>query len=73
MLWLNVKLHMVTMIVEWLMQKLCESDRDLQGTGFFLCLFRSKEQRERERERERERDLIRDLLRDFLTVFRTNN
>ena len=56
---------MVTMVVEWLMRKLCESDRDLQEIGFFVCLFRSKEQRERERERE--------ILRDFLTVFRTKN
>ena len=49
MLWLNVKLHMVTMIVEWLMQKLCDNDRDLQETGFFcVCL-------DLERERERER------------------
>ena len=63
---------MVTMIVEWLMQKLCDNDRYLQETGFF-CVCLDLKNRERERERERERDLIRDLLRDFLTVFRTNN
>ena len=54
MLWLNVKLHMVTMIVEWLMQKLCDNDRDLQETGFF-CVCLDLKNRERERERERER------------------
>ena len=34
------------------MQKLCESDRDLQETGFFcVCLDLKKRERERERER----------------------
>ena len=70
---------MVTMVVEWLMRKLCESDRDLQEAGFFFfffffcCVCLDLKNRERERERERERYLIRDILRDFLTVFSTKN
>ena len=59
MLWIDVKLHMLTMVVEWLMRKLCESDRDLQEIGFFVCVCLDLKNTERERERERERDFKR--------------
>ena len=45
------------------MWKLCESDRDLQEIGFFVCAYLDLKNThtQRERERERERDLIGDL------------
>ena len=49
---------MLTMVVEWLMRKLCESDRDLQEIGFFVCLDLKNRERERERDFKRLLDCI---------------